>query len=130
LCYAICRNIEGKKHTVPDGWLFAESRRLFKQPDVTPADQIELKWEKPDEDGLVKFMCEEKGFSEERIRNGAKKLLKARQGSTQGRLDSFFKVLPNSPNATIAAKRKSEEISKDNKKAKTSGGGKKAFCRR
>ena len=30
--------------------------------------------------------------SEERIRNGAKKLMKARQGSTQGRLDNFFKV--------------------------------------
>jgi hypothetical protein len=37
-------------------------------------------------------MVEEKGFSEERIRNGAKKLLKGREGNTQGRLDSFFKV--------------------------------------
>ena len=34
-------------------------------------------------------------FSEDRIRNGAKKLLKARHSSTQGRLDSFFKVLPS-----------------------------------
>ena len=51
-----------------------------------------MKWEKPDEEGLVKFMCETNGFQEDRIRNGAKKLLKARQGSTQGRLDSFFKV--------------------------------------
>jgi 5'-3' exonuclease len=75
-------------------------RRLFKEPEVTPADQVELKWEKPDEEGLIKFMVEEKGFSEERIRNGAKKLLKGREGNTQGRLDSFFKVrlhlLPNS----------------------------------
>jgi flap endonuclease-1 len=67
-------------------------RRLFKEPEVTPADQVELKWEKPDEEGLIKFMVEEKGFSEERIRNGAKKLLKGREGNTQGRLDSFFKV--------------------------------------
>ena len=34
-------------------------------------------------------------FSEERIRNGAKKILKAKKSSTQGRLDSFFKVLPS-----------------------------------
>ena len=34
-------------------------------------------------------------LSEERIRSGIKKLVKARQGSTQGRLDSFFKVLPS-----------------------------------
>lgn len=32
-------------------------------------------------------------FSEDRIRNGIKKLTKARSGSTQGRLDGFFKVL-------------------------------------
>lgn len=31
--------------------------------------------------------------SEERIRNGAKKLLKSRQGTTQGRMDSFFSVI-------------------------------------
>lgn len=34
-------------------------------------------------------------FSEDRVRNGVKKLMKARQGSTQGRLDNFFKVLPS-----------------------------------
>ena len=34
-------------------------------------------------------------LSEDRIRNGVKKMLKSRQGSTQGRLDSFFKVLPS-----------------------------------
>ena len=65
---------------------------MFKEPEVTPADQVELKWEKPDEEGLIKFMVEEKGFNEDRIRNGAKKLLKGREGNTQGRLDSFFKV--------------------------------------
>lgn len=55
---------------------------------------FQLKWTEPDEEGLVKYMVEEKGFSEDRIRNGAKKLVKARNSSTQGRLDSFFKVLP------------------------------------
>ena len=44
-------------------------------------------------------MCEEKGFNEDRIRNGIKKLAKARNTSTQGRLDSFFKILP-SPSST------------------------------
>ena len=38
------------------------SRRLFKSPEVTPAGDLDLKWEKPDEEALVKFMCEEKGF--------------------------------------------------------------------
>merc|ERR1711953_1264462 len=85
------------------------ARRLFKEPEVTPADKIELKWEKPDEEGLVKYMCEEKGFAEDRIRNGAKKLLKAKQGTTQGRLDSFFKVLPSTPNTKVETKRKGDD---------------------
>ena len=72
--------------------MFTEARRLFKTPDVTPASECDLKWEKPDEEALVAYMCAEKGFGEDRIRNGCKKLLKGRGGATQGRLDSFFKV--------------------------------------
>ena len=40
--------------------------------------------------------------SEERIRNGVKKLQKSKQGATQERLDSFFKAIPS----PIADKRK------------------------
>lgn len=43
------------------------------------------------------------GNSEDRVRNGAKKLRKCKEGATQGRLDMFFKPAP-SPIA--AAKRK------------------------
>lgn len=39
--------------------------------------------------------------SEDRIRNGCKKILKSRQGSTQGRLDSFFTVT-----GSLSSKRK------------------------
>lgn len=56
-----------------------------------------LKWTEPDEEGLVKYLCGDKQFNEERVRNGAKKLHKARNTATQGRLDTFFKVL-SSPN--------------------------------
>lgn len=53
---------------------------------------LQLKWVDPDEEGLVQFLCGNRGFSEERVRNGAKKLLKSRSGTTQGRLDSFFSI--------------------------------------
>lgn len=53
------------------------------------------------------------------MRNGAKKLMKARGGSTQGRLDTFFKVLPS----TTPVKRKAEDKkATPNKKGKTVGG--------
>ncbi|CAG9124522.1 unnamed protein product [Plutella xylostella] len=74
----------------------------------------------PDEEGLVKFLCGDRQFSEERVRNGAKKLMKARSGTTQGRLDGFFKVT-TTPNP----KRKADDDKKNaaNKKAKSGGGG-------
>lgn len=53
---------------------------------------FQLKWTDPDEEGLVKYLCGDKQFNEDRIRTGVKKLLKSRSGNTQGRLDSFFKV--------------------------------------
>jgi len=79
----------------------------------------------------VKFMCGEKGFAEDRVRNGAKKLIKGRQGSTQGRLDSFFKVMPTTPNAANS-KRKSDENKNGNsaKKAKSGAGAKKGCYKR
>ncbi|RTG82179.1 uncharacterized protein DC041_0005654 [Schistosoma bovis] len=38
--------------------------------------------------------------SEERIRNGAKKLLKARNTTTQGRIDNFFSCVPSKSNVS------------------------------
>ena len=54
---------------------------------------MQLKWNEPDVEGLVAYLCGDKQFNEDRIRNGAKKLHKARNTETQGRLDGFFTVL-------------------------------------
>uniref|UniRef100_A0A0P4W461 Flap endonuclease 1 n=1 Tax=Scylla olivacea TaxID=85551 RepID=A0A0P4W461_SCYOL len=113
---SVVKQLDPKKYPVPEDWPFAEARNLFIEPEVTDPADIELKWSEPQEEKLVEFMCEEKGFSEDRIRNGIKKLTKARNSSTQGRLDSFFKVLP-SPNNN-ANKRKSEEKPGAAKKAR------------
>lgn len=107
----ILENIDTKKYEIPDKWMYQEARKLFQSPEVGNPDEINLKWSEPDEEGLIKFMVEEKQFNEDRIRNGIKKLNKARQGSTQGRLDSFFKVT-----SIVTTKRKSEETNGNAKK--------------
>ncbi|XP_025156011.1 flap endonuclease 1 isoform X2 [Harpegnathos saltator] len=112
----IIENIDTKKFPVPEDWNYKEARLLFQEPEVSNADDIVLKWSEPDEEDLVKFLCGDKQFNEERVRNGAKKLHKARNTSTQGRLDSFFKILPN-PTPT---KRKTEEKKTSAKKVKAS----------
>lgn len=101
----ILKNLDTKKYVPPEDWNFEGARQLFTDPDVTDPKDIELKWTDVDEEGLVKFLCGERQFNEDRIRNGAKKLTKARSGTTQGRLDSFFTVLPSN---NTTPKRKAE----------------------
>merc|ERR1711962_700495 len=125
----ILQNIDTAKFQPPENWLYTEARRLFKTPEVTPADEVELKWEKPDEEALVAFMCGEKGFQEERIRNGCKKLVKARGGATQGRLDSFFKVLP-SPTSDGNKRKAEDSKGKGSAKKPSAGAAKKGVFKR
>lgn len=108
----ILDHLDKKKYTIPENWMFKEARHLFQEPEVTDPEKVELKWNDPDEQGLVDFMVTQKNFSEERIRNGAKKLLKAKQGTMQGRMDSFFSVVSTSK----TTKRKAEEPKSAQKK--------------
>ncbi|KAK9884016.1 hypothetical protein WA026_004951 [Henosepilachna vigintioctopunctata] len=116
----ILKNIDTTKYPPPENWSYKAARRLFVEPEVTDPETIELKWSDPDEEGVVRFLCGDKQFSEERVRNGIKKIMKSRSGSTQSRLDGFFKVLSTTP-----AKRKSEDSKKNtpNKKGKMASGG-------
>ncbi|CAK9801209.1 Flap endonuclease 1 [Anthophora quadrimaculata] len=115
----IIENLDTKKFSIPENWNYQQARKLFQEPEVMDPENIELKWSEPDEEGLVEFLCGNKQFNEERVRNGAKKLYKARNTSTQGRLDTFFKVLPN-PNPS-SVKRKTQETNGSAKKNKRGG---------
>ena len=102
----IIKNVDDKKKsTIPNEWMFKEARELFQKPEVTSGNEIELKWEKPDEKGILKFLCEDNGFSVDRVRNGIQKLIKAKQTKTQMTIDSFFKVKKDVP-----CKRKGQEL--------------------
>lgn len=101
----ILENIDREKYTVPDAWPYKEARELFAHPHVLPRDDPQLaqiRWEAPDEAELVKFLVVENGFSEKRIRAGIDKLLRAKGAATQGRLDSFFTVLPSDGKRRVA----------------------------
>ncbi|CAF1347650.1 unnamed protein product [Adineta steineri] len=59
----ILENIDKKKYTIPDEWGFEQARVLFKEPDVLPNDAVDLKWTEPDEEGLIAYMVNDKGFT-------------------------------------------------------------------
>lgn len=82
------------KIQIPEDWPYVEVRKLFHDPEVIDAKEIEFKWAEPDVEGLVEFLVKDKGFSEERVRNGAARLSKGVKTVPQGRLTDFFKVKP------------------------------------
>ncbi|XP_067650796.1 flap endonuclease 1-like [Haliotis asinina] len=114
----ILDHLDKKKYTIPENWMYKEARVLFQEPEITDPEKLDLKWSEPDEEGLLEFMVTQKGFNEDRMKNGIKKLVKAKQGTTQGRLDTFFKVMSSS---STTPKRKADEM-KGSSKKKAKGG--------
>ncbi|XP_071085280.1 flap endonuclease 1-like [Haliotis cracherodii] len=117
----ILDHLDKKKYTIPENWMYKEARVLFQEPEITDPETLDLKWCEPDEEALLDYMVTQKGFSEDRMKNGIKKLVKAKQGTTQGRLDSFFKVMSSS---SSTPKRKAAEV-KGSAKKKAKGSFKK-----
>ncbi|KAG9946616.1 flap endonuclease 1, partial [Aureobasidium melanogenum] len=107
-----------KKYTIPDDWPWAEAKLLFKEPDVRSADDPEcnFEWKAPDVDGLVKFLVEEKGFSEDRVKNGATRLAKSLKSAQQSRLEGFFKPIAKTAEEQASLKRKNEAKLEEKKK--------------
>ena len=51
---------------------------------------MKLKWGKVDEEGLLQYLVEEKGFNLERTQRQIARLVKAKGSATQKRMDSFL----------------------------------------
>jgi flap endonuclease-1 len=119
---AIIESLDRNKYVVSEEWPYQEARELFRNPLILAADDPQLtsiKWELPNEEALLNFMVQENGFNEKRIRAGIEKLVKAKGASTQGRLDSFFKVLPASDGKRKELETKKPTAAKGPKKSKT-----------
>jgi flap endonuclease-1 len=106
----IVKHLDKEKYSIPESFDFDSVRNLFKSPDVTDPSKLvdKIKWNDPDEEGLIQFLVKEKGFNEDRVKNGCIKLKKARGSSIQGRLTSFF--------GEPTIKRKREETQEPKKK--------------
>ncbi|WP_297419625.1 flap endonuclease-1 [Thermococcus sp.] len=64
-------------------------KEFFLNPPAT--DDYRLKWREPDEEGILRFLCDERDFSEERVRNGLERLRKAIESGKQKTLESWFR---------------------------------------
>ncbi|KAI9348174.1 PIN domain-like protein [Obelidium mucronatum] len=102
----ILKHIDKNKYTIPEDWPYKEARQLFLTPSVTEAVDLDVKWEAPDEEEVVKYLVGEKGFNEDRVRSAIQKLIKTRTGTTQGRLGDYFKPVEKPAGTSSAVKRK------------------------
>ncbi|KAK2634667.1 hypothetical protein Ddye_029459 [Dipteronia dyeriana] len=92
----ILENINKDRYQIPEDWPYQEARKLFKEPEVfTNEEQVELKWTPPDEEGLITFLVNENGFNSDRVTKAIEKIKAAKNKSSQGRLESFFKPVAN-----------------------------------
>ncbi len=71
-----------------------EVRNLFKNPNVKPANEIEIIFNKPDREGIIDFLVGEKGFNHERVNKVIDKItgkIKVKIDEKQPMITSFFK---------------------------------------
>ena len=100
---AFMESLDTSKYPVPEDFDFEQARRLFLEHEVAPASDFTFAWNDPDEDGIIKFLVDEKGFNADRVRSTIARLRKARQAGQQKRVDSFFTVLKPAGGAAAAA---------------------------
>ena len=74
---------------------------------------MKLKWGKVDEEELLNYLVNEKGFNLERTQRQIARLIKAKNSTTQKRMDSFFTRVPSS---SSSKKRKMDSKKKGGKK--------------
>jgi len=105
---------------MPEDWPYKDARELFLNPDVRSADdpECDFKWEAPDIEGLVQYLVQEKGFSEDRVRNSAQKLQKNVKVAQQARMEGFFKPVEKTEEQKQALKRKHDEKIAESRKKK------------
>ncbi|CAN6467480.1 unnamed protein product [Victoria cruziana] len=123
---AILENINKERYQIPENWPYEDARRLFTEPLVTAIEeQEEPKWTSPDEEGLIAFLVNENGFNHDRVTKAIEKIKAAKNKSSQGRLESFFKPVmkDSTPKRKEAPQKNAKEAT--NKKTKSSGGKKK-----
>ncbi|KAF4222615.1 hypothetical protein CNMCM5878_003653 [Aspergillus fumigatiaffinis] len=109
-----------KKYVIPEAWPYQDARELFLHPDVREADhpECDFKWEAPDVEALVEFLVKDKGFNEDRVRNGAARLQKNLKTAQQSRLEGFFKPVARTDEEKASLKRKHDEKLQEQKKRK------------
>jgi flap endonuclease-1 len=67
---------------------YKEIREIFLKPKVT--NNYKLEWKRPDKEGIIRFLCEERDFKRDRVENAIGRLEKLMSYITQRKLSEWF----------------------------------------
>lgn len=83
--------LSNEKLERPENFDFVGARKIFRElSELGEPANFSISYDDIDRNGLVEYLCKEKGFDENRVTSGVEKILKARKGGSQTKLDSFF----------------------------------------
>ncbi len=63
-------------------------RKIFREPEVT--DDYTITWSEVDEDKVLDFLCSERNFNEDRVKNTLENFVKFKSSISQKNLDQWF----------------------------------------
>lgn len=103
-----------------ENFKYEESRKEFKNPEVLSMEEIKelIQFKSPAVEELKKFLIEEKGFAENRVLSGLKRIENSKDKAAQNRLDSYFVKKGNvtSTGKPVVSEKKKDTSIKKNKK--------------
>lgn len=118
----ILKNKVEEKFEVSDDWeeSFRKARNSYLNPEIGNFSNLELKWNEPKRDDLIKFLCVDHDFNEISVNNGIEKIMQflSRKPTKQQKLDTYITITPRAASST---KRQGEQNNKPAKKSKRGG---------
>jgi flap endonuclease-1 len=81
-------NMPAEVRTKIEGQSYEQVRKIFLEPKVT--SRYSLKYERPDEDNLVDFLCNQRDFSRQRIETAIQRMKRFYESMKQTELEKWF----------------------------------------
>lgn len=83
--------LSNEKLDMPENFDFVGARGVFRElSEIGETASFSISYDDLDRNGLVEYLCKEKGFAESRVLGGIDKMVRSRKGGCQTLLDSFF----------------------------------------
>lgn len=83
--------LSNEKLERPENFDFVGARKIFKElSELGEPMSFSIRYDGIDRNGLIEYLCREKGFDENRVSSGVEKMLRAQKKGNQTRLDGFF----------------------------------------